>query len=174
MNIKDIYPPVKEKLFWEAIRFAKLYISITSKDIEAIFHAWKSLLYYNNEPWIKKGKSNFYVTILLCELISILMLSLLSKHIKENHIGLYRDDGLVILKNTNSPEAEKLKKKFQKLFKKKYLDIIVQCNLKITNYLDVTLNLNDGSYRPCRKPNKETNYICISSNHSPSIIKEIP
>ena len=102
------------------------------------------------------------------------MLSLLSKHIKENHIGLYRDDGLVILKNTNSPEAEKLKKKFQKLFKKKYLDIIVQCNLKITNYLDVTLNLNDGSYRPYRKSNKETNYIHINSDRPPSIIKEIP
>ena len=118
MNIKDIYTSVKEKLFWEAIRFAKLYISITNKDIEAIFHAWKSLLYYNDEPCIKKGKNNFDVTILLCELVSILMLSLLSKHIKKNHIGLYRDDGLVILKNTNSPEAEKLKKKFQKLFKK--------------------------------------------------------
>ena len=44
------------------------------------------------------------------------MLSLLSKHINKNHIGLYRDDGLAILKNTSGPEAAKLKKKFQKLF----------------------------------------------------------
>ena len=102
------------------------------------------------------------------------MLLLLSKHINKNHIGLYRDGGLAILKNTSGPEAEKLKKKFQKLFKEKYLDIIVQCNLKITNYLDITLNLNDDSYRPYRKLNEETNYIHINSDHPPSIIKKLP
>ena len=48
-DIKDFYPSIKEKLLWEAIRFAKLYISITNKDIEAIFHASKSLLYYNDK-----------------------------------------------------------------------------------------------------------------------------
>ena len=108
------------------------------------------------------------------ELIGIFMLSVLSKHINQNHIGLYRDDGLAILKSTSGPEAEKLKKEFQKLFKEKDLDIIIQCNLKITNYLDITLNLNDGSYRPYRKPNEETNYILINSDHQASIIKEIP
>ena len=102
------------------------------------------------------------------------MLSLLSKRINKDHIGLYRDNGLAILKNASRPEAEKLKKKFQKLFKEKNLDIIIQCNLKITNYLDITLNLNDGSYCPYRKPSEETNYIHINSDHPPSIIKEIP
>ena len=101
------------------------------------------------------------------ELIGIVMLSLLSKHINKNHIRLYRDDGLAILKNTSDPEAEKLKRKFQKLFKVKGLDIIIECNLKITNYLDITLNLNDGSYRPYRKPNEESNYFHIISDHPP-------
>ena len=32
----------------------------------------------------------------------------------------------------------------------------MECNLKAVNYLDVTFNLNDGSYRPYRKPNDET------------------
>ena len=158
----------------------KIFTSISNKGIEAIFYARKSLLYYNDEPWVKKGESNFDVSMGaydgadVCELIDIFMLSLLSKHINKNHIGLYRDDGLAILKNTSGPEAEKLKKKFQKLFKEKDLDIIVQCSLKITNYLDITLNLNDGSYRPYRKPNEETNYVHINSDHPPSIIKEIP
>ena len=110
----------------------------------------------------------------VCELIGIFMLSLLSKHINKNHIGLYRDDGLAILKNTSDPEAEKLKRKFQKLFKEKGLDIIIECTLKITNYLDITLNLNDGSYRPYRKPNEESNYFPIMSEHPPWIIKETP
>ena len=46
------------------------------------------------------------------ESIAIFMLSLLSKHINKNHIGLYRDGGLAILKNPSGPEVENLKKKF--------------------------------------------------------------
>ena len=62
-DIKDFYQSIKVKLLWEAIRFAKLYISITNKDIEAIFHARKSLLYYNDEPWVKTEESNFDFSI---------------------------------------------------------------------------------------------------------------
>ena len=47
----------------------------------------------------------------------------------------------------NDQQSEKIKKTFQKMFKRKGLDIIIKCNTKIVNYLDVTLNLNDGSYR---------------------------
>ena len=144
------------------------------------FGSDKSLLYNNGEPWAKIEDSNFDVTMgaydgaEVCELIGIFMLSQLSNHINKEQIGLYRDDGLAIVKNTSGPEAEKLKKKFQKIFKEKDLDIIVQCNLKIVNYLDVTLNLNDGSYRPYKKPNEETNYIHVDSDHPPAVIKEIP
>ena len=101
------------------------------------------------------------------------MFSLISKHINKNHIRLYRDESLGILRNTSDPKAEILKKKFQKLFKEKDLDIIVQCNLKITNYLDITPNLNDGSYRPYKKSFEETNYIHVNSDHPSLIIKEI-
>ena len=46
--------------------------------------------------------------------------------------------------------------------------------MKIVNYLDVTLNLNDESYRPYKKPNEETNYIHVNSDHPPSILKQLP
>ena len=45
--------------------------------------------------------------------------------------------------------------------------------MKVVNYLDVTFNLNDGSYRPYRNPNDETLYIHIQSDHPPSITKEL-
>ena len=45
--------------------------------------------------------------------------------------------------------------------------------MEIVNYLDVTLNLNDGSYRPYKKPNDETN-IHVNSDHPPSILKQLP
>ena len=46
--------------------------------------------------------------------------------------------------------------------------------MKLVNYLDVTLNLNDGSYRPYKKPNQETNYIHVNSDHPTSILKQHP
>ena len=52
--------------------------------------------------------------------------------------------------------------------------MIVKCNLKVVNYLDVTFNIKDGFYRPYRKPNDETHYIHIQSDHPPSITKQLP
>ena len=37
--------------------------------------------------------------------------------------------------------------------------------MNIVNYLDVTLNLNNGSYRPYKKPNEEANYTHVNSDH---------
>ena len=51
---------------------------------------------------------------------------------------------------------------------------MVKCNLKLVDYLDVTLNLSDGSYKPFHKPNSEINYIHRESNHHTSIIKQLP
>ena len=59
------------------------------------------------------------------------------------------------------------------MFKQRGLQIIIECNLKVVNYLDATFNLNDGSYRAYRKPNCKTHYIHIQSNHQPSITKQL-
>ena len=109
----------------------------------------------------------------VCELSGIFMLSLTGNKYNPNNIGLYRDDGLAVFKNTSGPQSEKIKKTFQKMFKNKGLDIIINCNMKIVNYLDVTLNLNDGSYRPYKKPNDETNYIYVNFEHPQSILKQL-
>ena len=85
------------------------------------------------------------------------MLPLLSKH--KNYTGLYRD--------------EKSRRKSFKIYLKKNIQTF-QRNAKIINYLDITLKLNDALYRPYRKPNEETNYIHVNSDHLLSIIKEIP
>ena len=46
--------------------------------------------------------------------------------------------------------------------------------MKIVNYVDVTLNLNIGSYRPYKKLSEEPNYIDVSSDHPHSILKQLP
>ena len=56
-------------------------------------------------------------------------------------------------------QLETIKKSLQKTFKNFDLEIGTESNLKIVNYLDVTLNLNDGSFRPCDKLDDIIQYI---------------
>ena len=42
------------------------------------------------------------------------------------------------------------------------------------NYLDVTLNLNNGPFRPYNKPDDIIQYINKESNHRPNTIKHQP
>ena len=84
----------------------------------------------------------------VCELVGTFLLYKLSLKYNKNKIGLYRDDGLAIFKNISGPKSEKVKKNIQELFKENQLDIVIQCNMKMVNYLDVTLNLENSAYRP--------------------------
>ena len=101
-------------------------------------------------------------------------MSQIAETYNRKNIGLYRDDGLAVFKNISGPQSEKIKKQIQKIFKNNGLDITIECNIKIVNYLDVTFNLNDSSYRPYHKPDNIIKYIHVESNHPPNIIKEIP
>ena len=42
------------------------------------------------------------------------------------------------------------------------------------NFLDITLNLSKSTFEPYKKENDSPIYIHTSSNHPPSIIKQIP
>ena len=92
----------------------------------------------------------------------------------KNNVGLYRDDGLVLLRNASGPQSERTRKDITREFKKQGLNISISPNLKICNFLDVSLNLTDGSCYPYRKPNNETLYIDTNSNHPHTIIKHLP
>ena len=110
----------------------------------------------------------------VCELVGIFTFYQLSRKYNKSNIGLYGDGGLTVFKNISGPQAQKIKKDFQDKFCNNNLNIIVKCNLKIVDYLDVTLNLSDSSQKPFHKPNSEINYIHRESNHPPSIIKQLP
>ena len=177
-DIKDFYPSIKESLLVEAIEFAKLHVEVKAEDLKTILHARKSLLFNAEHTWIKKEGGLFDVTMgaydgaEVCELVGTFLLSKIQE--KYKNVGLYRDDGLSAFKNMSGPESERVKKDIQRIFREKGLDIIIQCNLKIVDYLDLTFNLNDGSYRPYRKPDDETCYIHVDSDHPPNIIKQVP
>ena len=77
------------------------------QDIEVIFHARKSVLYNDGEPWVKKKGGSFDVTMgaydgaKMCEPIGIYALYLIGKKCDSKNIGLYRDDRLALLKNVS-------------------------------------------------------------------------
>ena len=87
----------------------------------------------------------------VCELVGFYILDVLRKEFGHDKIGLFRDDGLGCLQNLSGPKYEKVKKKSCKIFKQSGLSITVNCNLQITDFLDVTFDLRTDKYYPCRK-----------------------
>ena len=171
---------IQEELLNKRLRIAQEYIDITSKDTEVIYHARKSLLFDEKDTWMKKQSGLFDVTMgaydgaEVCELVGTYMLSLISEKYNKKDFGLYRDDGLGMAKNKSGLKTEKIMKNIQKICKENELDIVIQCNMKIVNYLDVSLNLNNSNYMPYHKPDNEILYTHKDPNHPLSILKQIP
>ena len=72
-----------------------------------IFHERKSVLYNEGEPLVKKEGGSFNVTTgeydgaEVPELVGIYKLYLIRKKCDSKNIGLYRDDGLAVIKNVS-------------------------------------------------------------------------
>ena len=181
LDIKDFYPSITEKLLKKAISFAKQQVPISQQDIRIIHHCRKSLLFNEEEAWKKKENASCFDVTMgsfdgaeVCEMIGLYILSLLNKHLNKGDIGLYRDDGLVVLKNYNGQQTEKAKQFIIKTFKNVGFKIEIETKLKEVNFLDVTLNLVSGKHRPYKKPNDKLQYIHKSSNHPPQVLKQLP
>jgi len=180
-DIADFYPSISQSLLNKSIQFAKsLHIDINDTAVSTIMHARKSLLFNQTSVWVKSENEEFDVTMgsydgaEICELVGLYFLNELSKHFDKDDIGLYRDDGLCCFRNLSGPQMDKVKKKIIKIFKDNGLAITTECNLTVTDFLDVTLDLRNNKYYPFRKPNSDPLYINAKSNHPPSIIKQIP
>ena len=87
---------------------------------------------------------------------------------------LYRNDSLIIFRNPNGPKLDSYRKKISNAQKLQRFKITIHTNLKIGNFLDVTLNLSKGTYETYKKDNNTPIYIHTSANHPPSITKQIP
>ena len=179
-DIDSFYPSISEKLLLDAVNYAKNYTTVTDHQIDIIMHCRKSLLFDNDAPWVKRNNEHFDISMgshdgaEVCELVGLFLLDDLSNKYGQDSVGLYRDDGLAVFKDLSGPQSERTKKDIIRRFKNRGLKITIQANLKIADFLDVTLNLTNGTYYPYRKPNNETVYINTKSNHPPSILKSLP
>ena len=179
-DIVEYYPSILEDLLTKAINFAKSITPIENKIIHTIKHSRKSLLFNKEDVWVKKDNPDFDVTMgsfdgaEVCELVGLYLLDILKNEFGGQNTGLYRDDGLCCFQKLSGPDLEKIKKKMCKIFKENGLSITAECNLKITDFLDVTFDLRNGKYYPYKKDNNQLLYIHKQSNHPKSIIKQIP
>ena len=103
-------------------------------------------------------------------LVGTRILSLLAKVIDHKHSGLYREDGLILLRNTSGPQIDHVRKDVIKIFQDVGFKIDIKTNLKVVDFLDATFNLSNGTYKPYKKPNDALLYINTSSNHPTEVI----
>ena len=133
------------------------------------------------KPRLKKfGNEDFHVPMAyfdgaeVCELVGSLFLTKLCDVLQRENVGLYRDDGLGVVKQMLGPELERKRKKIIQIFKKYGLAITSKTNLFVVIFLDIQFNLLSGTFEPYRKPNNDPIYVHKDSNHPPQVLKELP
>ena len=82
----------------------------------------------------------------VCELVGSYALASLPAKYKRKDVGLYRDDGLAVHRGVSGRNADRIRKDLIKHFNDLGLKITIETNLRVTNFLDLTLDLNCGKY----------------------------
>ena len=145
-------------------------------------HSRKSLLFTNTDIWRKKNgdldldvMTESFDGVEICEIVCLCILHILGEKYGKHRIYFYGYDGLACFRYTRGPQADRTRKDFIKIFKEDFdLSITCETNLKAVNFLDVTLNLATVKCQPYNKPDNNTLYVNILSNHPVNGIKNLP
>ena len=179
-DIKEFYPSITETLLINALNWASQYTKISQDKIDIILHARKSFLFDNENPWIKRNRTVQFDVPMgsldgaeICEICGLYILDKITTIINLENNGLYRDDGLIVMSG-NGRQMDIMRKNLIAVYKENGLDITVEPHSKRTSYLDITLDLENNTYEPFKKPNSNVIYIDKGSNHPPSIIRSLP
>ena len=87
--------------------------------------------------------------------------------------GLYRDD-LLSVSSLSAREVEKTSQRMREIFRSHGLGLKIEANLKVTDFLDVLLDLKSGTHRAWVKPEHIIHYVHRESNHPAHVLKNIP
>ena len=111
-------PPQKTSyyhlLLLKSLNYAKKYTDITDKEIEIILACRKSILSDNHRTWVKSYVDNFdvpmgtYDLALVADLIGIYILDTLGYIVNLEQVGLYEDDGIIFILDSNKPKTSKI------------------------------------------------------------------
>ena len=86
---------------------------------------------------------------------------------------MYRDDGLGVIDLAKHVVYDRTRKQVFKVMSEIGFKITLDMGKQVTDFLDVTLNLSDGAFRPYRKQNCLINFINSNSDHPRHIKKAI-
>ena len=179
-DVEQYYPSITKPLMEKAINFAKQYTSISAQEEMILFHARKNVLMdCDCNIWEKISNPDFDVSMgsmdgaEVAELIGIYMISKLMLKFNKSLFGIYRDDGLMVVKG-GGPEVDRARKEVIRIFQQEDLKVTTECNSKCIDFLDIIMDLSNDSTRPFIKPNANTKYVSTSSSHPPAILKSIP
>ena len=93
-DVVNFYPSITEKLLKDSIKWARKFLKIEPEDERTILCAKKTLLFNENELWVKKGDSDFDVAqgsfdgAETCELVGLFLLSKITHIKKHQHCNL--------------------------------------------------------------------------------------
>ena len=179
LDICDFYPSISEELFQSALEFASKTTPIDADKRQILLNARKSLLFSDNRTWQKKTglhdvTMGSFDGCEVCELVGLLILHKVREKFPNLTFGLYRDDGLGVHKKLSGTNVERMKKTLIAVFKDMGLKITIETKLTVVDYLDTTLNLNEGTYMPYRKPLDTPQYINCQSNHPKTVLQQVP
>ena len=63
-------------------------------------------------------------------------------------MGLYRDEGLGVLRSYSGPTSGKKRKKIIKVFKDYDISVTTETNIRTVDFIDTTFDLIDYTYKP--------------------------
>ena len=120
-DITDFYSPISENTLDSAIELAALYVKILNDDFKTLKYCPKSFIFHDNKPWIKNKITNSsmwpWKTMMdgeICELDGSPQCSQLTKRTYKENIGLYRNDGIIIIKEPNDSKLPRCSTKLRK------------------------------------------------------------
>ena len=81
----------------------------------------------------------------ICEAVGLYIHSKLEKILPKPNFGLYRDDGLALLRYLNGQQTGKVRKNIIGVFKHIVFSLKIETNLKEVDFLNVSLDLRNGT-----------------------------
>ena len=177
-DIEAFYPSISPELLTNSLNWAANFTTITTEEREIITHAKRSVLYFKGTPWVKQNDPDFdigmgaYDGAECCDLVGLYLLSQM-QHLNIS-IGLYRDDGLAISSLTKRQNQLVLNELHQ-IYNRNGLKIPgAEANRKVVDFLNVTMDLSNGTFKTFTKEGDKLAYVDSKSNHPPSIIRNLP